>query len=73
MYARLQHKMPICQCKKKAGCSVYIKAKQFRNLLKFAMSDVRWDGKTSGSTRGNAESLAPCARALAFEMERIDR
>jgi hypothetical protein len=42
----------------------------------FAMRDVRWDGnpdnyRESGSMRGNAESLAPCARALAFEMERI--
>jgi hypothetical protein len=40
------------------------------------MSDVRGEGnpdnyRESGSKRGNVESLAPCARALAFEMERI--
>jgi hypothetical protein len=37
------------------------------------MSEVRWEGETGGGEGGNAESLAPCARALAFEMERIGR
>ena len=54
----------------------FIKAKWFRVPKKPAMSDVWRDGnpdcyRESGSIRGNAESLAPCARALAFEMERI--
>ncbi|PKP39352.1 MAG: hypothetical protein CVT98_02120 [Bacteroidetes bacterium HGW-Bacteroidetes-15] len=35
------------------------------------MSEVRWVGKTGGGSCVNAKSLAPCARALAFEMERL--
>jgi hypothetical protein len=38
-----------------------------------SLSEVRWVGKTCRSVGGNAKSLAPCARALAFEMERIGR
>jgi hypothetical protein len=30
-------------------------------------------GQNGGGVSGNAKSLAPCARALAFEMERIGR
>ena len=36
------------------------------------MSIVRWAGKTGGGVGGNAKSLAPCARALAFDLERFD-
>lgn len=40
------------------------------------MSDVRWDGnpdnyRESSSKKGNVKSLAVCARALVFEVERI--
>jgi hypothetical protein len=36
-----------------------------------AMNEVRWEGKTGGGVSVNAKSLAPCARALAFDLERI--
>jgi hypothetical protein len=51
--------------------------------LALTMSLVRWDGnraffassakpKRRASASGNAEWLAPCARALAFDLERIE-
>ena len=48
-----------------------VKAERTRAREQLTMSQVRWEGKTGGSVGGNAESLAPCARALAFDLERI--
>ena len=59
-----------------------VKAERTRAREQLTMSQVRWEGqpsvlcelsaaKTGGGVGGNAESLAPCARALAFDLERI--
>jgi hypothetical protein len=49
--------------------------KSKRNSLEYpympTMRKVRWQGKTGGGVGVNAISLAPCVRALAFDLERI--